>query len=222
MLLSEMTKEQLLEFKNKVQAEYEDVKGKGLSLNMARGKPSSDQLDLAMQMLAAVNSYDADYKASDGTDCRNYGGLDGIIDAKKLFAEMLDVSTDEVIVCGNSSLNIMYDTIAKCIIFGVDGEQKPWKDYEKIKWLCPAPGYDRHFAITEHFGIEMINIPMNEDGPDMDMVEKYVNNDDGSFSIEFNNPFENLNTREAIFNSARRKNIDLYIDYFTIPSKVKL
>ncbi len=178
MLLSEMTKEQLLEFKNKVQAEYEDVKGKGLSLNMARGKPSSDQLDLAMQMLAAVNSYDADYKASDGTDCRNYGGLDGIIDAKKLFAEMLDVSTDEVIVCGNSSLNIMYDTIAKCIIFGVDGEQKPWKDYEKIKWLCPAPGYDRHFAICESFGIEMITVPLNEDGPDMDVVEKLVAEDD--------------------------------------------
>ncbi|MGN1114460.1 MAG: aminotransferase class I/II-fold pyridoxal phosphate-dependent enzyme [Oscillospiraceae bacterium] len=178
MLLSEMNKEQLTDFKNKQQKAYDDFKAKGLSLNMARGKPSSEQLDLAMHMLAAVNSYDADYKASDGTDCRNYGGLDGIIDAKRLFAEMLDLSTDEIIVCGNSSLNIMYDTIAKCVIFGVDSESKPWKDYEKIKWLCPAPGYDRHFAITENMGFELITIPMNDDGPDMDMIEKLVAEDD--------------------------------------------
>ncbi|MDO5125818.1 MAG: aminotransferase class I/II-fold pyridoxal phosphate-dependent enzyme [Ruminococcus sp.] len=178
MLLTEMNKDQLIAFKNDVQKEYDDFKNQGLSLNMARGKPSSSQLDLAMKMLAAVNSYDADYKASDGTDCRNYGGLDGIIDAKNIFSQMLGVSNDEIIVCGNSSLNIMYDTIAKCIIFGVDGVQKPWKDYEKIKWLCPAPGYDRHFAICESFGIEMITIPLNEDGPDMDMIEKLVAEDD--------------------------------------------
>ncbi len=178
MLLTEMNKDQLVAFKNDVQKEYDDFKNQGLSLNMARGKPSSSQLDLAMKMLAAVNSYDADYKASDGTDCRNYGGLDGIIDAKNIFSQMLGVSNDEIIVCGNSSLNIMYDTIAKCIIFGVDGVQKPWKDYEKIKWLCPAPGYDRHFAICESFGIEMITIPLNEDGPDMDMIEKLVAEDD--------------------------------------------
>ncbi len=178
MLLSEMTKEQLEQFKAQTQAEYDGYKEKGLSLNMARGKPSSEQLDLAMKMLAAVNSYDADYKASDGTDCRNYGGLDGIIDAKNLFAPMLGVSTDELIICGNSSLNIMYDMIARCIIFGVDGVHKPWKDYEKIKWLCPAPGYDRHFAICESFGIEMITVPLNEDGPDMDMIEKLVAEDD--------------------------------------------
>ena len=178
MLLSEMSKEELLKFKDDVQKEYDDFKNQGLSLNMARGKPSSAQLDLAMKMLAAVNSYDADYKASDGTDCRNYGGLDGIIDAKNLFSPMLGVTNDELIVCGNSSLNIMYDTIAKWIIFGVDGVQKPWKDYEKIKWLCPAPGYDRHFAICESFGIEMITVPLNEDGPDMDMIEKLVSEDD--------------------------------------------
>lgn len=178
MLLSEMNKEQLEKFRADAQAEYDGYKEKGLSLNMARGKPSSGQLDLAMQMLAAVNSYDADYKASDGTDCRNYGGLDGIIDAKNLFSAMLGVSNDELIVCGNSSLNIMYDMIARCIIFGVDGIQKPWKDYEKIKWLCPAPGYDRHFAICESFGIEMIPIPLGENGPDMDMIEKLVSEDD--------------------------------------------
>lgn len=178
MLLSEMSKDELSAFKDKVQAEYDEFKARGLSLNMARGKPSSEQLDLAMKMLAAVNSYDADYKASDGTDCRNYGGLDGIIDAKNLFSPMLGVSNDELIVCGNSSLNIMYDMIARCIIFGVDGVQKPWKDYEKIKWLCPCPGYDRHFAICESFGFEMIPIPMHDDGPDMDMIEKLVADDD--------------------------------------------
>lgn len=178
MLMSEMNKEQLEKFKEEAVKEYDGYKAKGLSLNMARGKPSSEQLDLAMKMLAAVNSYDADYKASDGTDCRNYGGLDGIIDAKNLFSPMLGVSNDELIVCGNSSLNIMYDMIARCIIFGVDGVQKPWKDYEKIKWLCPAPGYDRHFAICQSFGFELITIPMNSDGPDMDMIEKLVAEDD--------------------------------------------
>lgn len=178
MTLSEMTEQQLLEFKNKTQMQYDEFKAKGLSLNMARGKPSSEQLDLAMHMLAAVNSYDSDYKASDGTDCRNYGGLDGIIDAKNLFAPMLGVSVDELIVCGNSSLNIMYDMIARCIIFGVDGVQKPWKSYKKIKWLCPCPGYDRHFAICESFGFEMIPIPMYDDGPDMEMIEKLVSEDD--------------------------------------------
>lgn len=178
MMLSEMSREELLKFKDKVQTEYDEFKAQGLKLNMARGKPSSEQLDLAMKMLAAVNSYDADYKASDGTDCRNYGGLDGIIDAKNLFSTMLGVSNDELIVCGNSSLNIMYDMIARCIIFGVDGVQKPWKDYEKIKWLCPCPGYDRHFAICESFGFEMIPVPMSEDGPDMDMIEKLVSEDE--------------------------------------------
>ena len=173
-----MNREQLENFLKDERSQYEEYKSLGLDLNMARGKPSSEQLDLAMKMLAAVNSYDKDYKASDGTDCRNYGGLDGIIDAKNLFASMLGVSADEIIVCGNSSLNIMYDMIARCIIFGVDGKQKPWKDYEKIKWLCPAPGYDRHFAICESFGIEMITVPMNDEGPDMDMIEKLVEQDD--------------------------------------------
>lgn len=178
MMLSEMSRDELLKFKADVQKDYDEFKAKGLTLNMARGKPSSEQLDLAMKMLAAVNSFDADYKASDGTDCRNYGGLDGIVDAKNLFAPMLGVSNDELIVCGNSSLNIMYDMIARCIIFGVDGVQKPWKDCEKVKWLCPCPGYDRHFAICESFGFELIPIPMHDDGPDMDMIEKLVAEDE--------------------------------------------
>ncbi len=178
MQLSEMNKAQLEKFRDEAKAEYEGYKALGLKLNMARGKPSSEQLDLAMKMLAAVNSYDADYKASDGTDCRNYGGLDGIVDAKNLFAPMLGVNNDELIICGNSSLNIMYDMIMRCYVFGVDGKQKPWKDLPKVKWLCPVPGYDRHFAITEQFGFEMINIPTDNNGPDMDMIEKLVAEDD--------------------------------------------
>lgn len=178
MQLKEMNKQQLEKFRDEVKAEYDGYKALGLSLNMARGKPSSQQLDLAMKMLAAVNSYDKDYKASDGTDCRNYGGLDGIVDAKNLFAPMLGVSNDELIICGNSSLNIMYDMIMRCYVFGVDKESKPWKDLPKVKWLCPVPGYDRHFAITQQFGFEMINIPTDENGPDMDMIEKLVSEDD--------------------------------------------
>ena len=178
MKLSEMSREELSAFKADVQKKYDDYKSQGLSLNMARGKPSSEQLELSTEMLTVLNGKDGDFKASDGTDCRNYGGIDGIVDAKNLFAPMLGVSNDELIVFGNSSLNIMYDTIAKCYIFGVDGVQKPWKDCEKVKWLCPCPGYDRHFAITENFGFELIPVPMKDDGPDMDMIEKLVAEDE--------------------------------------------
>ncbi|MGN0594928.1 MAG: aminotransferase class I/II-fold pyridoxal phosphate-dependent enzyme [Hominimerdicola sp.] len=178
MKLSEMSREELSAFKADVQKKYDDYKSQGLSLNMARGKPSPEQLELSTEMLTVLNGKDGDFKASDGTDCRNYGGIDGIVDAKNLFAPMLGVSNDELIVFGNSSLNIMYDTIAKCYIFGVDGVQKPWKDCEKVKWLCPCPGYDRHFAITENFGFELIPVPMKDDGPDMDMIEKLVAEDE--------------------------------------------
>ena len=142
MFLKDMSKEELEVFLSENRSRLNEFKSKNLSLNMARGKPSTQQLDLAVKMLASVNSFDADYSASDGTDCRNYGGLEGICDAKELFAPMLGVSTDEIIIGGNSSLNLMYDTIAKGIIFGVNGVDKPWKDYEKIKWLCLVPGYD--------------------------------------------------------------------------------
>ncbi len=178
MFLKDMSKEELEVFLSENRSRLNEFKSKNLSLNMARGKPSTQQLDLAVKMLASVNSFDADYSASDGTDCRNYGGLEGICDAKELFAPMLGVSTDEIIIGGNSSLNLMYDTIAKGIIFGVNGVDKPWKDYEKIKWICLVPGYDRHFAICESFGIEMINVPLGKDGPDMDMIEELVANDE--------------------------------------------
>lgn len=177
MKLSEMSAEQLQEFRNKVQEEYDGYKAQGLALNMARGKPAAEQLDLTEAMLTCV-SKTADCFDDEGLDCRNYGVLDGLPSAKKLFAPMLGVSEKELMVLGNSSLNIMYDTIVKYMLFGVDEQSKPWKDQGRIKWLCPVPGYDRHFLICERLGIEMINIPTDENGPDMDMIEKLVAEDE--------------------------------------------
>lgn len=171
-----MSKVELETLKAQLEAEFENVKGEGLNLNMSRGKPGADQLDLSMPMLNILNEESA-FKGLDGFDIRNYGIMDGTKEAKQLFAELMGVDTDHVVVFGNSSLNIMYDLIARAFMFGLCGNT-PWSKQEKIKWLCPVPGYDRHFAITEHFGIEMINIPLLEDGPDMDLVEQYVNNDE--------------------------------------------
>ncbi|MBR6939883.1 MAG: aminotransferase [Clostridia bacterium] len=151
-------------------AKYEEFKAMGLQLNMARGKPCTEQVNLSNAMLDPALL--GDFKAVDGTETRNYGCLDGIPEMKRIFAEMLGVSTDQIIVFGNASLNIMYDYISQCMVFGAG--DKPWAAQGKIKFLCPVPGYDRHFAILEHFGIEMINIPMVEGGPDMDMVEDLV------------------------------------------------
>ena len=171
----EMSREELRALKEELAHQYEDVKAKGLKLDMSRGKPAASQLDMEMDFLDALNSA-SDVKTEAGVDCRNYGLLDGIPEAKKLMADMLGVTADQVIVCGNASLNIMYDTIARSMIFGVLGST-PWCKLDQVKFLCPVPGYDRHFAITEQFGIEMINIPMTQQGPDMDLVEKYVNSD---------------------------------------------
>jgi len=170
-----MTKEELIEKQQQLLKEEEAAKLKALSLDMSRGKPESAQLDIALDMLSIVNA-DTDMKVDNGIDCRNYGILDGIAPAKKLMADMLGVKPENVIVYGNSSLNIMYDTISRSYTHGVLGST-PWCKLDKVKFLCPAPGYDRHFAITEFFGAEMITIPMKADGPDMDMVEKYVNED---------------------------------------------
>ena len=142
---------------------------------MSRGKPAKSQLDLANDMITILDG-DTNYVCEDGIDCRNYGGLEGISEARKLMADVMGVPADHVIVCGNASLNIMYDTIIRSMALGVMGET-PWCKLDKVKFLCPAPGYDRHFAITEHFGIEMIPVAMTESGPDMDVVEEYVNND---------------------------------------------
>ena len=171
----ELTKEELLSLKEELDKEYKDACGKGLKLNMARGLPSAEQLDMEADFFNTLHP-DSSFISEAGIDCRNYGELVGITEARKLMADMMEVGEDEVIVFGNSSLNVMYDTVARSMILGVCGST-PWCKLPKVKFLCPVPGYDRHFAITEQFGIEMINIPMTEDGPDMDMVEQYVNND---------------------------------------------
>lgn len=169
---ADMTTEELTATRDALAHEYEGFKAKGLALNMARGKPSSAQLDLSMPMLTCVSTYE-DCLAEDGTDCRNYGVLDGIPEAKRLMASMLDDDADHVIVFGSSSLNIMYDTMARCWSFGTLGST-PWCKLDEVKWLCPCPGYDRHFGVTEAFGITMIPVAMNADGPDMDEVERLV------------------------------------------------
>ncbi|MBQ3782793.1 MAG: aminotransferase class I/II-fold pyridoxal phosphate-dependent enzyme [Lachnospiraceae bacterium] len=173
---TEMSKEELLTLKAELEQKYQDAKTLNLALDMSRGKPAAAQLDLSMPMMSILDEKSV-LKAENGFDCRNYGVLDGIPEAKQLMAEMMGVKAENVIVYGNSSLNIMYDTVARSVVHGVCGST-PWCKLDKVKFLCPVPGYDRHFAITESFGIEMINIPMSEDGPDMDLVEKYVNNDE--------------------------------------------
>lgn len=172
---AEMGKEELLTLKTALTQEYETYCAKGLSLNMARGKPSSAQLDLSMLMLDVIPS-SASCTAENGTDLRNYGVVDGLTEAKALMASLLDDEPENVIVFGNSSLNIMYDTIMRCWVFGTLGAT-PWSKLDKVKFVCPVPGYDRHFGVTEAFGIEMVPVPMTEDGPDMDAVEELVAND---------------------------------------------
>ena len=153
--------------------QYEYYKSLHLDLNMARGKPCKEQLDLSMPMMDVLNS-SADMRCEDGIDCRNYGILGGIPECKRLLAEIIEVPETNIIIYGNSSLSIMYERISNSMTHGVLGST-PWCKLDKpVKWLCPVPGYDRHFAITEYFGIQMINIPMNSDGPDMDLVEEYV------------------------------------------------
>ena len=171
----ELTKEELLEIKSDLEAQFDAIKAKNLKLDMSRGKPSTEQLNLSMEMMDVLRS-DSDLVCEEGVDCRNYGVLDGIKEAKQLLADMMEVPKDNIVIFGNSSLNIMYDTIARSMTHGVMGST-PWCKLDKVKFLCPVPGYDRHFAITEYFGIEMINIPMTPTGPDMDLVEQYVNND---------------------------------------------
>lgn len=170
------TPAQLEEEYSALKKRYEDEKGKGLCLNMARGKPGREQLDLSNDMLDILTS-DSDFITEDGTDCRNYGMLDGILECKRLFAELLGVDPGKVMVGGCSSLNMMFDTISCMMTKPVAEGCKPWYEVEDRKFLCPVPGYDRHFGITQYYGFEMLPIPMNEDGPDMDMVESLVESD---------------------------------------------
>lgn len=175
MLYKEMTKAELLALRTELMSAYEEKKGLGLNLSMARGKPSKEQLELSMPMLDVLNN-NTNFVGEDKLDVRNYGVLPGIKEARRFFADILDVKPENVVLYGSASLTLMYDTISRAYVKGILGST-PWSKLDKVKFLCPVPGYDRHFTVCEFFGIEMINVPMNEDGPDMDMVEKLVSED---------------------------------------------
>lgn len=180
---------ELVSLEDELENKYDQIKSCKLSLNMARGKPSAAQLDLSMPLFDPQITQE--YIAADGTDCRNYGVIDGLPEAKELMAILLDDSPENVIVLGNSSLTAMYDAVARCWSFGTLGSA-PWCTLPEVKWICPSPGYDRHFAISEAFGIEMITVPMREDGPDMDEVERIAGSDPavkGIWSVpKYSNP----------------------------------
>lgn len=184
----EMNRDELLSLKIELSQQYEDIKKQGLCLNMARGKPDFKQTGLSLGILDMLRS---DYDFGNRIDYCNYGILDGIDEAKTFFADMLDVDFDQVIICGNSSLNMMFNEVCRGYTHGYMGNT-PWCRLDNVKFLCPVPGYDRHFAITEHFGIEMINIPFKGNGPDMDLVEEYVQNDESVKGIwcvpQYSNP----------------------------------
>ena len=172
MLYNEMNREELVSLKSELEKEYEEVKSRGLSLDMSRGKPSAAQLDLTMDMLKVMTTVE-DCKAENGFDCRNYGVLDGMPECKKLFADILEVDTKNIIVGGTSSLNLMYDYLNQCMFLGVAGCE-PWCKQGKVKFICNTPGYDRHFTITEFFGVEMISVEMDEFGPDVEKIRELV------------------------------------------------
>ncbi|MBQ7352554.1 MAG: aminotransferase class I/II-fold pyridoxal phosphate-dependent enzyme [Clostridia bacterium] len=218
MKYTEMTKEELLALQTELKAKYKEYQAKDLQLNMARGKPCVEQLDLSMGMMDVLSS-EVDLTCDDGTDCRNYGVLDGIKEAQELLADMMEVPSDHIIIYGNSSLNVMYDTIARSMTHGVMGST-PWSRLDKVKFLCPVPGYDRHFAITQYFGIEMINVPMTKDGPDMDMVERLVSEDESIKGIwcvpKYSNPqgysYSDLTVRRFARLKPKAKDFRIYWD----------
>ena len=186
----ELSKEELLALREELLKTYAEEKAKGLKLDMSRGKPSVAQLDMGMDIFDVLNSQ-SHMDSSEGIDVRNYGVLDGLTEAKHMMADIMGVSAEHVIVYGNASLNVMYDAVSSAMTHGVMGHT-PWCKLDKVKFLCPAPGYDRHFAITEHFGIEMITVPMTPQGPDMDMVERLVEEDESIKGIwcvpKYSNP----------------------------------
>ncbi len=171
-----MSKPELLKERGALLKEYENYMSKGLSLNMARGKPSPEQLDLSQKLFDSLSSEDS-YMSCDGFDCRNYGGLEGISECRDIFSKILETEPENVIVGGNSSLNMMFDTISCFMTTPLYEDTVAWYEVKDRKFLCPVPGYDRHFGVTGYFGFEMIPVPMNEDGPDMDVVEKLVSED---------------------------------------------
>ena len=204
---AEMSKEEMQQELSALKAEYKKFQDLDLTLDMSRGKPCREQLDLSMGMMDALHS-GADLICEDGTDCRNYGVLTGIHEAKVLLGDMMENNPDNIIIYGNSSLNVMYDTVSRAMTHGILGNT-PWCKLDKVKFLCPVPGYDRHFAITEYFGIEMIPVPMSPEGPDMDMVEKLVAEDETIKGIwccpKYSNPQGYSYSDETVRRFARLK-----------------
>lgn len=181
---TKLNKEELLEVKKTLDLQYQEFKKQNLKLDMSRGKPCSEQLDLSMPIL------DIKQYTIDNIDCRNYGVLEGLPSIRKLLAQLLEVNEKNVIIGGTSSLTLMYDYLAQAMLFGICGS-KPWSKLDKVKFLCPVPGYDRHFTICEHFGIEMINIPMNDEGPDLDLINELIQDESvkGMFCVpKYSNP----------------------------------
>ena len=203
----EMSRDELADEIAALKAEYKKYQAMELQLDMSRGKPCREQLDLSMGLMDALNST-ADLSCEDGTDCRNYGVLGGIQEAKVLIGDMMENNPDNILIYGNSSLNVMYDQVSRSMTHGVMGST-PWCKLDKVKWLCPVPGYDRHFGITEYFGIEMIPVPMSSTGPDMDMVEKLVAEDEAIKGIwcvpKYSNPQGYSYSDETVRRFARLK-----------------
>ena len=204
---SQLDKEELRALKEDLEKQFEAFKERGMKLDMSRGKPSKQQLDLSLGMMDVLNS-ESDLTSSNGVDCRNYGELSGISDARKLLADMSEVPERNILIYGNSSLNVMFDTVSRAYTHGFMGHT-PWCKLDHVKFLCPVPGYDRHFGITEYFGIEMINVPLLETGPDMDMVENLVENDDSIKGIwcvpKYSNPSGVSYSDETVRRFARLK-----------------
>ena len=203
----ELSVEELEALRGELKEEYKRYQSMDMNLDMSRGKPCREQLDLSNEMMDALDS-NADMYSSEGVDVRNYGVLDGIAEAKELLSDMMENHPDHILIFGNSSLNVMYDSISRSMTHGVMGST-PWCKLDEVKWLCPVPGYDRHFAITEYFGIQMIPVPMTEHGPDMDIVEELVASDEAIKGIwcvpKYSNPQGYSYSDETVRRFARLK-----------------
>ena len=207
MRYDEMSREELQEELSALKQEYRKMQAMDLHLDMSRGKPCIEQLNLSMGLMDVLSST-SDLTCEDGTDCRNYGQLTGIEEARELLGDMMENNPNDIIIYGNSSLNVMYDTVSRAYTHGIMGNT-PWCKLDRVKFLCPVPGYDRHFAITEYFGIEMIPVPMNEHGPEMSVVEKLVAEDEAIKGIwcvpKYSNPSGISYSDETVRRFARLK-----------------